>query len=479
MDAAVLRSFLDHIKADPLDDTHRLVLADWLQEHGDTEADHARGEYLRLFVHARARPFWSDPGRAETERLLATYSPAWTEPVRVHKRLLVSSEGGLLTILGNPTGLLSRAVRAVAATPAWDWVDTIMLNGTNRKLPDVLNRPLFAGVRRLRLDIHRDQQAEVFDSLLASPYLESLRSVHFEYVALGKQHLERLANWSVLPRLNDLQAVLSGAAGPAFAKLPLAGLRSLSLSVAEADLGTLTGVFRSPHLAGVRSLHVFCGKSAMEAFAEVADGTVFRDLAALDLSYSEIENEGAATLATVEFPALRRLRLSGCKIQPKGARALARAPWLSRLERLDLHGNSLAKGAAELLAAPLTSLRWLDLSNAWVTPEGLAALTASPHVQRLEILSLDGNFLGDRVGELFAASEALPALRVLDLNDAGLAGKNLQGLAGWPGLARLEALNLSPVSVRAGGFSALLASPHYNHRTRIAFAGEPWAGSGG
>jgi hypothetical protein len=306
-----------------------------------------------------------------------------------------------------------------------------------------------------------------------------LRSIYFEDVALGKEHLGRLADWSVLRRLNDLQVALSGAAGPAFAKLPLTGLRSLSVNLNEADLGTLTGMFRSPHMPGVRDLRVYCGKSAMEAFAEVTNGAAFRDLAALDLSNSYIEDEGATSLVAVDFPALRRLRISCCKIQAKGARALARAPWLANLERLDLHGNSLARGTAELLAAPLTSLRWLDLSGAWVTPEGLAALTASPHLQKLEILSLDGNFLGDRVGELLAASGALPALRVLDLNDPGLAGKNLQGLAGWPGLARLEALNLSPVSVRAGGFSALLASPHYNPRTRISFAGELWAGSGG
>src|SRR4051794_3242117 len=38
-------SFLDSILADPLEDIHRLVYADWLEEHGDP-----RGEFVRLAV---------------------------------------------------------------------------------------------------------------------------------------------------------------------------------------------------------------------------------------------------------------------------------------------------------------------------------------------------------------------------------------------------------------------------------------------
>src|SRR5262245_48502857 len=40
-------AFLADMKEHPDDPTPRLVLADWLEEHGD-EADRARAEYLRL-----------------------------------------------------------------------------------------------------------------------------------------------------------------------------------------------------------------------------------------------------------------------------------------------------------------------------------------------------------------------------------------------------------------------------------------------
>ena len=52
-----LLSLIRHAKDDLDDATRRLVLADWLEEHGD-DADRARGEFLRLHVEAEsaARP---------------------------------------------------------------------------------------------------------------------------------------------------------------------------------------------------------------------------------------------------------------------------------------------------------------------------------------------------------------------------------------------------------------------------------------
>jgi uncharacterized protein (TIGR02996 family) len=475
MDVALLRSFLDDIKANPLDDTPRLVLADWLQENGDTEADRARGEFIRYMVRARSRPSWSDPGLEGASGVWDAHVAEWRKPIVVHPRLSAFSEDGLMVVEGSPAALLSRAVRAAAATPAWDWVDTIALNGGSRKLADVLNRPLFAGVRRLRLGINFGKLPAILEALVTSSHLDSLRSVHFGRQHLEKPDLEKLANWPGLPRLADLDMGLSEDAGPAFAHLPLSGLRSLLLNLLFANRGTLANVLQSPHLPGVRTFCICCVKAEMTAFVGATDGRVFRDLASLDLSQSYVEDEGATILARVDFPALRSLRLSSCHIREEGVRALARAPWLAGLERLHLNANDLSSGTVDLLAAPLTSLRWLDLAGAQVTPEGLAALTASPHLQKLEILSLAGHELGNAMGTLLAASDTLPALRVLDLYDTGFTGEGLRALTRWPGLARLEALNLSPVTADEDGLSALQASPHYNPRMRFAVAGLPWS----
>src|SRR4051812_5114180 len=53
-----LLSLLEACKREPEDDAARLVLADWLEEHGDQD-DRQRGEFVRLNVtsgEARGRP---------------------------------------------------------------------------------------------------------------------------------------------------------------------------------------------------------------------------------------------------------------------------------------------------------------------------------------------------------------------------------------------------------------------------------------
>jgi uncharacterized protein (TIGR02996 family) len=48
-------ALLRAIGAAPDDDTPRLVFADWLDEHGTTDADHARAEFLRIACRSRPK----------------------------------------------------------------------------------------------------------------------------------------------------------------------------------------------------------------------------------------------------------------------------------------------------------------------------------------------------------------------------------------------------------------------------------------
>src|SRR5215469_944145 len=72
----VVLAFLRDIKANPDDSTPRLILADWLEEHGDAVRA-ARGEFLRLRSRARREP---NPGRG-TE-LLQQFETAWLGPLK-------------------------------------------------------------------------------------------------------------------------------------------------------------------------------------------------------------------------------------------------------------------------------------------------------------------------------------------------------------------------------------------------------------
>src|SRR5262245_36768489 len=80
MTSTLLRLLAD-ARANPEDDGPRLVLADWLEEHGDP-----RGEFVRLQVNlAKLEP--DDPAAAPAQRchdeLQQRYEPAWLGPLAV------------------------------------------------------------------------------------------------------------------------------------------------------------------------------------------------------------------------------------------------------------------------------------------------------------------------------------------------------------------------------------------------------------
>src|SRR5262245_47849809 len=76
------QAFLDAIRADPDDDTPRLVFADWLDEHGDADA-RARAELMRVQCEL-AR--WVPDLRRRTQlqrrerELIAQHGPRWLFP---------------------------------------------------------------------------------------------------------------------------------------------------------------------------------------------------------------------------------------------------------------------------------------------------------------------------------------------------------------------------------------------------------------
>src|SRR5262249_51144151 len=74
-------AFLQDIKENPDDDAPRLILADWLEEHGDP-----RGEFLRLELEAM-RLDLPIPRRCELAKeigtLLRRYEVDWFGPLRM------------------------------------------------------------------------------------------------------------------------------------------------------------------------------------------------------------------------------------------------------------------------------------------------------------------------------------------------------------------------------------------------------------
>ncbi len=80
------KGFLDVIRANPDDDTTRLVYADWLDERGDI-----RGEYLRLEHELAQIPLRLAELRQRIPQVRQQIDPAWVAAVsKRHQVVLVS-----------------------------------------------------------------------------------------------------------------------------------------------------------------------------------------------------------------------------------------------------------------------------------------------------------------------------------------------------------------------------------------------------
>src|SRR4051794_2894901 len=117
-----LLALLAGARASPHEDAPRLVLADWLEEHGD-----GRGELMRCQLERAALPP-GDPRQRELDDrlwdLLARHRPAYFAPLRD-----VASDAairrGLLAATVSASDLLAEGPQALAATEAWAWVDAL------------------------------------------------------------------------------------------------------------------------------------------------------------------------------------------------------------------------------------------------------------------------------------------------------------------------------------------------------------------
>jgi uncharacterized protein (TIGR02996 family) len=183
-------------------------------------------------------------------------------------------------------------------------------------------------------------------------------------------------------------------------------LRVARLSVTEADLDALAGC---PHLAGLREL-ALTGPQGLgdEAARAVAHSACLDRLESLALDGMLIGTAGAFALAAAPLGRLRKLRLRGGQIGPDGVEALVESPYLASLETLDLSGRyvstpSGAPGQSTSGAAP-------NIGDA-----GVVRLARCPGSEKLRVLVLVMNHLGDEGVRALAESPYLAGLQALHL----------------------------------------------------------------
>jgi uncharacterized protein (TIGR02996 family) len=365
---AEVLALLRAAKEQPEEDAPRLILADWLEDHGAEEA-RARAELIRV----QCRLEHLAEGAAERgallnreHELLDRYGAAWRQAFSI-RGISVTYRRGLLYLKLSSQAFLAQSRQRLAGTEVWGWVEGVCLVHRYRRWPvEILQAPALADV--FALDVSQTSAKDHgVKALAASP-----RVAHLTFLGLNRTYL----GWRGAEALNSPH---------------LARLRTLRLARNYLGLRGVTALASAEHLAGLTSL---------------------------DLSVNNLGNDEAKRFATYCcLTRLTSLHLHHNRIGPPGARALVAAASLARLTQLDLSHNAIRDaGALALAQSPhLTGLTDLDLTSNGIGPRGAQALAASPGLANLTRLELSLNALGDEGARALAASPYLNRLVALEV----------------------------------------------------------------
>jgi uncharacterized protein (TIGR02996 family) len=261
-------SMLQAAREAPDDDTPRLVLADWLTDHGDAH-DAARAELIRLQCEEARLPE-GDPRKADlaerAQALIDEHDLAWLGPLRPLQPLLTPPfyvfRRGLIRMQADGAGLFAKGNAALASSEAFALVDGLAIaRGLTRpRYPKLAVSPFLMGLVELEVNCEAAAGSEVsLGRVFALPLLERL-TLRGGWRGGPGQRLWQSATPG--PRLRHL-GLASFAGGWSELALALAdwpGLTSLrSLSIAgyrwlTQERAAAAKLFASPRLAALRSL---------------------------------------------------------------------------------------------------------------------------------------------------------------------------------------------------------------------------------
>jgi uncharacterized protein (TIGR02996 family) len=264
------RSFLEDIIAHPDDDAPRLILADWLEDHGDS----VRAEFIRVQIERARLPEWDARQvrlRLREEELLAEYGDQWkSELPRIEgirwdefrRGFVATAQFYRFAVFRDQAGACWAAAPIEAVSVRWaNWRDAIesiapvaglrelSITGKSitgrfhepRNVDRLANSPLLSTLRVLKFD-GGHLGNEGFCRLLASPHLGNLTALHAPHNSIGNEGIRGLLDAASLTSLAELDLsasserygqdpIITGAGLEALATWPgMARMRSLKLS---------------------------------------------------------------------------------------------------------------------------------------------------------------------------------------------------------------------------------------------------------
>jgi uncharacterized protein (TIGR02996 family) len=240
----------------------------------------------------------------------------------------------------------------------------------------------------------------------------------------------------------------------------------------------LTELVQSPQLRLIRELDLAGNDLGNRGPNLLAKSRHLVRLDSLDLGFTELGDKGLQALAgSPVFSSLRRLQINDNNhLGVPGMRALSESQFLTSLVELDISGNSLSAlalrplfesplaerldrlalqrnrlgdaGMESLVVSPVFARMIakdlaLDLRRLEIGPMGAKALAASPAIERVESLDLEGNVLSDQGLAALAASPYLKRLRVLSLRENRIGDDGVLMLSRSSLMATLRVLDLT------------------------------------
>jgi uncharacterized protein (TIGR02996 family) len=409
-------AFMRAICEEPDEVAHRLVYADWLEDHHDPEraefirlqCELARWETQRAEVAALEDRAYDllECQRSTWEAPLTSIPPFWSREWSLHFRR------GFVEVVYLPASVFVQYGRALAErTPLRGWVATSLRCRWSETLE--------------------------FADLLGGAALGCLSELDLGYLDLQGENLRALGQCDRLK-----------------------GLRTLSLGRGRTvpypgryNVATMQTLAHAPVLAQVTSLNL-AGQRLGPASVEAVAGSPMREvLVKLDWSRNRAQDAGAALLAE-RFTALQVLRLGNNRLTALGLESFPRAIFAPHLVILDL-GNRPGESRANLIGnqgmvalsrSRFPNLRALHLARNQIGDEGMKALASAPHLPSLRVLDLAGNQLRRGATWALAASPLRNRVVELDLSDNHLGDRALDVFFDlpWPCLRRL-ALHGNPI----------------------------------
>jgi uncharacterized protein (TIGR02996 family) len=419
-----VRAFFEDIRENPLDETPRLVLADWLQEFGD-ELEQARGEFIYgqcLLAKSTVAPV----GLARrVVQLEAKYAKEWLGPL-VNFIDVARFERGMCHVRMDAFACHDSRLIELLPTETFAWVEGLVLCRATGGLLNVLrNHPLLSHIRSLTLDDCRFGYSGLAE-LVSLPDIAKLHELNLAFCQGNHEFVTRLCSGPELAlRTLDLTRNFIGDAGVAALanSHSLPELTELRLAFNHLPGSSMTLLAASPLMSQLEHLDLRgnseCGG---EGLARLLEHPAANRLKTLQLAQVLLTPDTLRRLASAALPNLTHLWLDRGHLGAELPKRLAFGSGLPALRHLSLGRNQLGNDAINALAdsTALWQLRSLNLNNNYIDEEGVRVLANSPNFASLEELNLQDNALSDEAAYLLIESPYLTRLKVLDVDDNSL-----------------------------------------------------------